>query len=87
MDEAFKRTGVPREKFRPTEWAKYLNGKSGVVEWVVDGIAEISVDAPHLINGPDVFHVGYKVYDSKKEQKTVGHILVDCVPYFRKIKK
>lgn len=49
--------------------------------WKVKGIS--SADAPHTRSGPDVFHVGYKVYGSKKK---VGHIFMDCLPYFREVK-
>lgn len=83
LQEAFRRTGVPKEEFSPNEWAKDINGKSGVVEWKGPRGAEVSVDAPHEKFGPDVFHVGFQT-PGKKEDRVRGHIFLDCVPYFRK---
>ena len=62
---------------------KDVNGKSGVVEWKGPDGAEVSIDAPHDKNDPDVFHIGYKT-TGKGSKQIVGHIFLDCVPYFRK---
>jgi len=60
LAEAFRRTGVDKTSFEPKEWAKDINGKSGVVYWKGPKGAEVSIDAPHTRRGPDVFHIGYK---------------------------
>ncbi|HMW03433.1 MAG TPA: polymorphic toxin type 47 domain-containing protein [Leptospiraceae bacterium] len=86
LEEAFRRTGIPKERFVAKKWAKDINGKSGVVEWKGPRSSEISVDAPHEIDGPDVFHIGFKALDLD-DQKIKGHIFLDCVPYFRGKKK
>lgn len=86
LQEAFKRTGVPRDQFSERKWAKDINGKSGVVEWRAPGGAEVSIDSPHTNFGPDVFHIGFQSKGKGKEQ-TSGHIFLDCVPYFRKVDK
>ena len=82
LEEAFRRTGIPKEQFVPKKWGKDINGKSGVVEWKGPRRSEVSVDAPHEIDGPDVFHIGFKALDAD-DQKIRGHIFLDCVPYFR----
>ncbi len=86
LEEAFKRTKVPKEQFIANKWAKDIEGKSGVVEWRAPGGAEVSIDAPHTTFGPDVFHIGFQTSGKDKDQVS-GHIFVDCVPYFRDIKK
>ncbi|MBK7056413.1 MAG: hypothetical protein IPH52_15475 [Leptospiraceae bacterium] len=45
MQEAFRRTKADISKFQPKQWAKDINGKSGVVEWKGFGGAEVSIDA------------------------------------------
>jgi RHS repeat-associated protein len=84
LNEAFSRTGVPRDQFRITNWGKNIYGKSQPVEWVGPNGAEISIDLPHYKvgrlgkweSGPDAPHVGWKF----GKPKTVGHILLDEVP-------
>ncbi|MEM7181441.1 MAG: polymorphic toxin type 47 domain-containing protein [Spirochaetota bacterium] len=78
---AFAKTGVDVGRFQASKWAKDLNGKSGVVEWRTKCGAEVSIDSPHTKNGPDVFHIGYKTCGKRNRQ--IGHIFLDCVPYFR----
>ena len=85
LQEAFRRTGVPRDRFIAEKWAKDLNGKSGVVEWKGIGGAEVSIDPPHETDGPDVFHIGFKSAD-KGKKRTKGHIFLDCVPFFRNVR-
>ncbi len=82
LEEAFRRTGIPKEQFLAKKWGLDINGKSGVVEWKGPRRSEVSVDAPHEIDGPDVFHIGFKALDAD-DQKIRGHIFLDCVPYFR----
>ena len=81
LQEAFKRTRVPLDQFRATKLSKDINGKSGVVEWRSDDGAEVSIDAPHETEGPDVFHIGFQ--SGGKRDQVKGHIFIDCVPFFR----
>lgn len=85
FEEAFKRTGIPKDKFKANKWGKDIYGKSGVVEWEGPDGAEVSIDAPHKLQGPDVFHIGYKSV-GKKEERIKGHIFIDCVPFFRDVR-
>ncbi|HRG48950.1 MAG TPA: polymorphic toxin type 47 domain-containing protein [Leptospiraceae bacterium] len=71
LQEAFRRTGVPRDRFIAEKWAKDLNGKSGVVEWKGIGGAEVSIDPPHETDGPDVFHIGFKTSEKGKKELEV----------------
>ncbi len=82
LEEAFKRTGIPKDKFKANKWGKDIYGKSAVVEWVGPKGAEVSVDAPHETWGPDVFHIGYQS-PGKGDDQIKGHIFLDCVPFFR----
>ena len=84
LKEAFKLTGVPMEEFQVTKWAKDIYGKSRPVQWRTTHNSEVNIDSPHELNGPDVFHVGYQTEGKKN---IVGHILMDCLPYFRDVKK
>ena len=84
LKEAFKRTKVPMEEFDVTKWAKDKYGKSRPVEWASKHNSEVNIDAPHTYDGLDVFHVGYQTEGKKN---IVGHILMDCLPYFRELKK
>jgi hypothetical protein len=84
LDETFRIIGIPMELFEPLEWAKDISGKTGVVLWKGPDSSEVSVDSPHTRKGPNVFHIGYKVGKGKNRRK--GHVLVDCVPYFRSVR-
>lgn len=87
LKEAFLRTGIPMEEFEVTSWELDRYGKTRPVVWTVLGRGEVNVDAPHIRRGPDVFHVGYKVFDKMNgSKKKVGHIFMDCLPYFREVK-
>lgn len=81
LKEAFRRTGVPIEEFYETKFVKDKYGKSRTVVWKNEDGAEVNIDAPHELNGPDVFHIGYQT--PGKKNKIVGHIFIDCAPYFR----
>jgi hypothetical protein len=84
VDEAFRRTGEPRESFRVTQWGKDANGKSFPTEWRSPSGAEVSVDMAHLKNGPNVPHVGWQTAGKRSAGgKVVGHILLDDVPVNR----
>lgn len=76
IEEAFDRTGVPKDQFKPTKWAKDAHGKSFPVEWRAKGGAEVSIDLGHAKNGPGVSHVGYQ---TPGKGGKVGHILLDDV--------
>jgi len=90
LDEAFKRTGVPKEQFTPTKWGRDANGKSFPAEYrVLSGPnkgAEVNVDVGHTTSnkGPLVPHVGYQGPGKRNAGGTKrGHILIDDVPYNR----
>jgi len=87
LDEAFERTGVPRDDFVPTAWAKTEHGKTMVVEWTAPGGAIVNVDDPTLIptrEGPQAPHVGYQSPGKRGRGGRVrGHILLPEVPATR----
>ena len=84
LGEAFSRTGVPREDFEVTKWAKDKHGKSFPVEWRSKSGAEVSVDTGHKQHGPPMPHVGYQSPGKRGAGGGVrGHILLDSVPYNR----
>ncbi len=84
LDEAFKKTGISKEDFKVTKWAKDANGKSHPVEWRHDSGAEVNMDWPHAKNGPDAAHVGWQTGGKRGAGGGErGHILVDEVPYNR----
>lgn len=84
LKEAFIRTKVPIEEFEVIKWAKDKYGKSRPVLWRNKHNSEVNIDSPHIYDGPDVFHVGYQTEGKKN---IVGHILMDCLPYFRDVRK
>ncbi|MED4327550.1 polymorphic toxin type 47 domain-containing protein, partial [Bacillus licheniformis] len=84
LDEAFKRTGVPKKEFKVTKWGKDENGKSFPVEWRSKNGAEVNIDVGHTKNGPDVPHTGYQTAGKRGGGGAIrGHILVDSVPINR----
>jgi hypothetical protein len=48
VDEAFKRTGAPKQDFEVTKWAVDKNGKSFPVEWRAKGGAEVNISDTNL---------------------------------------
>ena len=89
LDEAFKRTGVPREQFEVTKWGRDQYGKSIPVEWQGPGGANVNMDIPSWNNvksngalgeGPHAPHIGYQ---TPGKPRTRGHIFVDLVPATR----
>jgi hypothetical protein len=87
LDEAFQRTGIPRDQFKVTKWGRDIYGKSVPVEYEGPGAAEISIDYAHDAplgkngewqTGPDAPHIGWRVGKGTKRQ--VGHIIIDDVP-------
>ncbi len=84
LDEAFKRTGVPKEEFEVKKWAKDSNGKSFPVEWRAPNGAEVNIDLGHTQNGPEVPHIGYQTGGKRASGGAErGHIFVDDVPINR----
>ncbi|MGY8528295.1 polymorphic toxin type 47 domain-containing protein, partial [Paracidovorax citrulli] len=91
LDEAFRRTGVPKEQFTVTKWGKTIDGKSIPVEYTGPGGANVNMDIPSLDNvksngglgeGPHQPHIGYQT-PGKGSSRTRGHIFVDNVPATR----
>lgn len=88
IDKAFELTGYNKNKFFPAKWGRDKNGKSFPAEWVGPGGAEVNIDWSHYgvsrtgewVTGPDAPHIGWQV---GKKRKTVGHIILDEVPYNR----
>ena len=89
LDEAFKRTGIPREQFEVTKWGKDQYGKSIPVEWQGPSGANVNMDIPAWNNvkpngalgeGPHAPHIGYQ---TPGKPRTRGHIFVDLVPATR----
>nr|WP_258014175.1 polymorphic toxin type 47 domain-containing protein [Pseudomonas asplenii] len=91
LNEAFKRTGVPRDEFTPTKWGKSQEGKSFPTEWrVLTGKnkgAEVNIDDPRLVpssDGPADPHIGYQTPGKRGGGGAVrGHIMLDFVPVSR----
>ncbi|MBX9582156.1 MAG: hypothetical protein K2X87_17770 [Gemmataceae bacterium] len=80
LDEAFKKTGLPRGEFEVVRRAKSSYGKTVPVQWRHSSGAEVNVDWAHLKNGPDAPHVGWRK-GGKGGQ--VGHIILDDVHAYR----
>ncbi len=80
LDEAFRRTGVPRGDFAPTKWGYNEFGKSFPTEYRAPGGAEVNIDLPHSLNGPAEPHVGFQLPGKPRSR---GHIILDGVPYNR----
>ena len=83
VDLAFKNTGIPREEFEVTKWAKDVYGKSHPVEWRAPNGAEVSIDFAHQTAGPDAPHVGWQTGGKRSQGAARGHIILDEVPYGR----
>ncbi|WP_294281700.1 polymorphic toxin type 47 domain-containing protein [uncultured Chryseobacterium sp.] len=92
LEEAFKRTGVPKELFKVTKWGKDINGKSVPVEYVGPGGANVNMDIPAWNNlkkstgklgeGPHQPHIGYQT-SGRGVNRVRGHIFRDNVPATR----
>jgi hypothetical protein len=92
LDEAFKRTGVPRDQFKVTKWGRDQNGKSIPVEYSGPGGASVNMDIPKWNNvkangslgeGPHQPHIGYQT-SGKGSSRVRGHIFVEDIPATRK---
>nr|RNJ64667.1 MAG: hypothetical protein EDM05_35305 [Leptolyngbya sp. IPPAS B-1204] len=90
LDEAFKRTGVPREEFEITKTAPDSFGKQIPVEYrVIEGAnrgAEVNIDNPSIVpstDGPADPHIGYQTPGKRSSGATRGHIILDYVPASR----
>jgi hypothetical protein len=84
VDEAFRRTGVPRAQFQVTRWGRDGQGKSFPVEWRARGGAEVNIDIGHARHGPGAPHVGYQTPGRRGSGGAKrGHILLDHVPVNR----
>jgi hypothetical protein len=91
LDEAFNRTGVPKNEFTVTKWGKDQYGKSFPTEWrVLEGKnkgAEVNMDDPRLVpstDGPASPHVGYQTPGKRGGGGARrGHILLNLLPVTR----
>jgi hypothetical protein len=92
LDEAFKRTGIPRDQFEVTKWGKDVNGKSIPTEWTGPRGAAVNMDIPQwnnvkangtIGNGPHQPHIGYQT-PGKAKDRIRGHIFVDDIPATRR---
>jgi RHS repeat-associated protein len=87
LDEAFRRTGLPREAFGITQWQLNKYGKTVPVEWTAPGGAGVNIDDPIMIptgEGPQVPHVGFQTAGKRGAGgASRGHILADEVPASR----
>jgi len=92
LDEAFKRTGVPKEEFTVTKWGTNEYGKSIPVEWQGPNGANVNMDIPQWNNvkpngqlgeGPHAPHIGYQTA-GKGSNRIRGHIFVDKIPATRR---
>lgn len=86
LEEAFEKTGIPKEDFTVTKWGKDKYGKSHPVEWRAKNGAEVSVDIGHSAQSgaPTADHVGWQTGGKRGSGGAVrGHIFVDGVPYNR----
>ena len=80
LNEAFTRTGVPRDQFVETKWAPNEYGKEIPVEYTQKGgSASVNIDLGHRFQGPGVPHVGWQ-NEYKGSARVKGHILLDDVP-------
>lgn len=68
LEEAFRRTGVPRDQFTITRWATDKNGKSFPVKWYATGGAEISIDIGHTKADTQI-HLISRILDIKLRGK------------------
>jgi hypothetical protein len=91
FDEAFKRTGVPKNQFKITKTGKTIDGKTIPTEYTAPNGAQVNMDIPQfnnvkpdktLGNGPHQPHIGYQT-PGKGDARTRGHIFIDNVPSTR----
>ncbi len=92
LDEAFNRTGVPKDAFSPTKWGRDKYGKSFPTEYRTEkgepySGAEVNIDDPQLVpvgNGPADQHVGYQTPGKRNQEgNDRGHIILPEVPVSR----
>jgi len=88
LEEAFRRTGVEKEKFRVTAWGRDANGKTIPTEWTGPRGAQVNMDIPdwNLPDGgmgPVQPHIGYQT-PGRGADKVRGHIFVDEIPATRR---
>ena len=85
LEEAFKKTGVPKSDFHVTKWGIDKNGKSFPVEYRSKSGAEVNIDIGHSKGtpAPAAAHVGWQSPGKKSEGAIRGHIFVPDVPVNR----
>jgi RHS repeat-associated protein len=82
LQDAFRRTGVPKEEFEVTQFGKTIDGKSIPVEWQVkkgpNKGAQVNMDDPKIVptqEGPQAPHVGYQMPGKRRDGGAMrGHI-------------
>lgn len=91
LDEAFRRTGIPKDEYSITKWGKDKYGKSFPTEWRVENGpkkgAEVNIDDPTVVfskKGPQSPHIGYQTPGKRSGGGAVrGHILLELLPVSR----
>lgn len=86
LDEAFRRTGIPKSAFSSTgKYGKDKHGKEYEVEWRTNNGAEVNIDWPDSNEeGPKHPHIGWQTPGKRGSGGAKrGHILLDEVPYSR----
>ncbi|WP_338476783.1 RHS repeat-associated core domain-containing protein [Pseudomonas khavaziana] len=91
LDEAFRRTGIPKTEYSVSKWGKDQYGKSFPTEWRVQSGpnrgAEVNIDDPMLVpskEGPKSPHIGYQTPGKRAGGGAKrGHILLKLVPVSR----
>ncbi len=82
LDRAFGLTGQPKESFIVSKTIEDESGNIQVVEYKGFRGAEVSLDAPHVTDGPTNYHIGVRPARGDKDHHRL-HILIDYLPYYR----
>ena len=86
LEEAFRKTGVPRSDFVVMKWGRDRNGKSFPVEYRSQSGAEVSIDLGHApgSRAPATPHIGWQTPGKRSSGGAErGHIFVPDVPFNR----
>jgi hypothetical protein len=86
LEDAFKKTGLPRNEFQITKWAKDQHGKSFPVEYRHPSGAEVNIDTGHRAGtpAPATPHIGWQTAGKRGAGGAArGHIFVRKVFFNR----